>query len=318
MPAAHIDALVARLLQGSGHVLTTSQLRGAGLTDKDVHRLTTAGTLHRLRRGALVDGTVWRASAPWERHRMRARALAASLLPPGQDRLAMSHHSALSLFGHATHGVDDAVHMCRVGSGKSYRTTGLHVHGPVGRDHIRQLDGILVVSPALACLQVAATFGAEAGLVSLDSALRSRACSSTDLSPLLDLPALRTGRRSARAAVALADGRRESAGESRSAWLLQQMPVPRAIPQALIRDPAGAVVARVDFLLDGTMVVVEFDGMLKYTGITDIHAEKRREDALRDLGYEIVRLTWDDLNRPEQVLRKILAALDRAHRRVAS
>lgn len=196
MPADR-NVLLDRLLEVHGHVLTTARVTGAGFTVKDVHRLTASGRLVRLRRGALVDGPLWRSSAPWVRHALRARAVAASLMDPDQDRLALSHHSALAMMDLSTHGVDDRVHLSRVGSGKAYRTPGLHVHGAVDPVHTTTVDGVLSVSPALACLQVAATFGVEAGLVAADSALRTEACSAADLEALLDLPVLRTGRRSA-------------------------------------------------------------------------------------------------------------------------
>ena len=43
-----------------------------------------------------------------------------------------------------------------------------------------------------------------------------------------------------------------------------------------------------------------------------LRAEKRREDALRALGDEVVRLTWDELANPRLVRHKILAAIARA------
>jgi len=41
--------------------------------------------------------------------------------------------------------------------------------------------------------------------------------------------------------------------------------------------------------------VVEVDGKLKYTEPEVLWREKRREDALRRMGIEVVRLTWADL-----------------------
>jgi very-short-patch-repair endonuclease len=58
-------------------------------------------------------------------------------------------------------------------------------------------------------------------------------------------------------------------------------------------------------LLPALRVVVEFDGAVKYQGADGRNAlirEKRREDALRALGYRVVRLTWSELRRPERVL----------------
>jgi hypothetical protein len=40
----------------------------------------------------------------------------------------------------------------------------------------------------------------------------------------------------------------------------------------------------------------------RFDGRNALMREKRREDALRALGYRVVRLTWSDLRRPERVL----------------
>lgn len=63
--------------------------------------------------------------------------------------------------------------------------------------------------------------------------------------------------------------------------------------------------ARVDFLFREKRLIVEFDGAMKYGGAEGraaLVAEKRREDALRRLGYRVVRLTWADLRDPARVL----------------
>ena len=43
-------------------------------------------------------------------------------------------------------------------------------------------------------------------------------------------------------------------------------------------------------------------------------AEKRREDDLRGMGFEVVRFTWPDLDRPKVVRAKVAAAVRRARR----
>jgi hypothetical protein len=61
--------------------------------------------------------------------------------------------------------------------------------------------------------------------------------------------------------------------------------------------------------------MVEFDGPLKYGGAAGRQAlvdEKRREDALRSLGYQMVRLTWRDLHDPALVDRLVKLAFSRA------
>ena len=77
------------------------------------------------------------------------------------------------------------------------------------------------------------------------------------------------------------------------------------------------VFARVDFLL-GQKVIVEFDGLMKYAdaaGREALAAEKQREDLLRSLGYEVVRLTWADLARPKRVEALIRSAMRRVEAR---
>jgi very-short-patch-repair endonuclease len=83
--------------------------------------------------------------------------------------------------------------------------------------------------------------------------------------------------------------------------------------QVDIRDDTGFV-GRVDFLVEDR-VVVEFDGLVKYEGAEgreSLAREKRREDRLRAAGYEVVRLTWADLARPDRVARLVREAAARA------
>lgn len=78
--------------------------------------------------------------------------------------------------------------------------------------------------------------------------------------------------------------------------------------------PCASLVGRVDFLFRAQRTVVEFDGLIKYAGAEGRQAlidEKRREDALRSLGHQVVRLTWRDLHHPELVERLLREAFTR-------
>ena len=61
----------------------------------------------------------------------------------------------------------------------------------------------------------------------------------------------------------------------------------------------------------GDQVDHRVDGKVKYaTGDPEVlWREKKREDALRALGYTVVRITWSDLERPGAVVAKVRAAL---------
>ena len=58
-------------------------------------------------------------------------------------------------------------------------------------------------------------------------------------------------------------------------------------------------------------MIGEADGWVKYRDIDDVRAEKRREDALRQAGFIVVRWTWDELRRhPERVMARLCQAIN--------
>lgn len=119
----------------------------------------------------------------------------------------------------------------------------------------------------------------------------------------------------ARDVIAAIDTRCESPGETWTRLILIQLGIP-ATSQFEVHHH-GAFVGRADFLVDGSRVLVEFDGQTKY-GLGDepprevLWREKRRHDALVAAGYEVVRLTWEDLGLPTRVAQLIAEARQRA------
>ncbi|MCM3556808.1 DUF559 domain-containing protein [Janibacter melonis] len=308
-----MDPHVVAAVQGLGGVAASSQLVRRGISTRQVARAVRAGDLVRVRRDALVLGELWRQAKPWERHALRARAVVAGSHP---DRpVVLTHHSALALWGIALHGVDDRVHLTTP-SGRRGRSDGVvSSHRAVPPPFVTRREGIRLVTPAAACVQVAAVFGVEAGLVSADDALHRGHVVASDLALAAAALGVSRSSRSPAAVVALADPRVESAAESRARWVFHVLGIEQPTPQVEVYDEDGRFVGRVDFMLRGLRVVVEVDGMSKYTDPTDLRAEKRREDRLRELGYEVVRLTWADLRDPQVVLRKLTAAMARARTR---
>jgi hypothetical protein len=306
-----LAATATDLLAARDGVVTARLLRDQGLSTAQVASLVRRGTLLRLRRDVLVDRARWEASPHWARHAVRARGVMASLDPHGTKPLALSHHSALALHGVDLYGVDDAAHLVRVGAGRGHRSRGLQIHAPVEQEHVTDAFGLKVVCVPAAVLQVAAQSGVPSGLVAADSAIRAGLCTRADLTGLLDWSALRKDRPAARVVAARASGLHESAGESRCAWLLHVLGLPQARPQVTLRTRAGDFVARVDLYIAEHRLVVEFDGMGKYTDPAVVRREKLREDRLRALGVQVVRLTWADLDQPEVVRRKVQSAIAR-------
>lgn len=336
-----MDPTVRALLSAQDGVASSAQVIALGISRFKVRRLVQAHELIRLRRGVLVDPAVWKEAAPWERHAIRARGL--MLGPAGSDDspVALSHHSALSLMGVWLYGVDRRVHIVRTDGRRGQSDEFVQCHAPVTPESTRRVvparpeaagskpDGtphadvlsthstrslgsaVRAVEPAVAVLQVAATFGVEAGLVSADGALHEGLVTPEQLTATL---ATRRGNGvpHARLVTEHADGLSESAGETRCRWLFHVLGLPRPELQAVICDPEGRFVGRVDFLFAAERTIVEFDGAAKYTNHQILVAEKAREDALRALGFSVVRITWDDLAHPQRVLPKVLRGFQSA------
>ena len=300
------ELLRLRLVALYGVVLT-SDLSDCGYGRHGVTALVRAGHLVRVRAGAFVEGTRHRDSDSVTRHLFEARAVARSL---GRS-YAVSHLSAVATLGLPVVTTDlGCVHVSYVGvsyvgQGKSRRDRRLHVHSAVLASDTTVRGGVLVVSPALAVVQTASCDGLRAGLIAADAALARGLVTAGDLAGALASPG-HSGQ-SARV-VEMADGRSESPGESWSRLVFAGLALPAPQLQAEIRDGRGGLVGRVDFLFREQRVVVEFDGRVKYEGADGRDAlfrEKRREDALRSLGYQVVRLTWRDLHDPASVARLI-------------
>ena len=71
-------------------------------------------------------------------------------------------------------------------------------------------------------------------------------------------------------------------------------------------------VATVDLLFAEARVAVEVDGWSGHNGRDAFERDRRRQNALVNAGYTVLRFTWRDLTtREEQVVQQIRTALDR-------
>lgn len=233
--------IIVDRLSANGGVASTAELVKLGLSRHAVDRAVGVD-LVRLRRGTLVDARVWKNAEPWRRHEIRARAAMRSLQ---NQPVALSHHSALAVQGISTYGGDERVHVIRTDGRAGRSAGGWSWHPVVPRPFLARHSDVCVVTGPMACLQVADVFGVAAGLVSADAALRGGA-DRQDFAEALALGRFGRGVAAARIVADRADGRIESAGESRSRWVFAVVGLPEAEPQVWIRDEG--FVARVDFL----------------------------------------------------------------------
>ncbi|MGB3259146.1 MAG: DUF559 domain-containing protein [Ornithinimicrobium sp.] len=306
-----LDPRILGRLEAQSGVGSVTELVELGVSRHVVDRAVHAGLLIRLRRNVVVLPQLWNAAAPWDRHALRARGTARAWRG---SPFALSHHSALALLGIPLYGVDHRVHIVPRRNSLNRTGTATQIHTRVDEADLVVVDDIHVVDGPVATMQVAATFGVEAGLVSADGLLLHRP--DVDLTVALERAPVGNGRAKAALVAALADGRSESAGESRCRWSIRAAGLPTPEMQTWIDDRDGFS-ARVDFLFRAERVIVEFDGLLKYQSPRDLHEEKAREDRLRRMGYEVVRIVWADLQSPARVKHLILEAFARSRSRAA-
>jgi len=269
---------------------------------------------------------------PLERHRLTALALGRQYC----GRAAISHYSALVVTGISTYAVDlDHVHLTlgatrqgpatpparraeRPGGkppGVASRRKGLILHRPIGDTWYpppTEGPGVWITPSTTpipwAIVQTGLASGGLSALVAADSALHRGVVSAPDLMSAVDRFRRYPGITRVRAALAGADGRHESPGETRTAHVTRLLGFDIE-PQFEIT--AEGYTYRADFRIVGTRVLIEFDGAVKYGGDRRaLFDEKRREDALRRQGWTIVRVVWDELDDPALIRRRILGAIE--------
>ena len=294
-----------REVAGAQHGLfTTRQAHRAGMSAFALVQAVKSGALVHPGRGLYAVADLVDTASPVSWH--RTRAFGASLL---WDDAVLTSVSSVVAHGVPVWGVDLArVHVLRP-LDRSVGMPSYRVRQWRGQPSVHTALGPAVeLSHALA--QHAVDHGLVPGVVSADRALHAGLVTVPELKAAADVVGgWRHGSR-ALSMISFVDPRHESVGESRCAVALALGGFVLE-PQVEVRDRSGTLVGRVDFLVTGTNVIVEFDGRMKYeSGDPSIlWAEKKREDALRRLGYVVVRLTWADLERPGAALAKVRSAL---------
>ena len=288
-----------------------------GLSDGELARAVRSRQLVRLQRGAYLDRPPTGAG---ERHRAVIAATLSGLTVPG----VVSHGSAAILHGLPLWRVPvERVHLTRAPptAGSSSRRLHLHV-ARFPAVEVVDLDGVAVTDVTRTVVDLARSVPFESAVVTADAALAQRATTSEQLSRCLAAMGPVPGTRRAARVIAFADPHSESVGESRSRVLLHRLGLPSPVLQLSVRRDDGTLVGRADFGWDEFRTVGEFDGRVKYGRLLRpgqdpgdvVFAEKRREDELRDLGWQVVRWTWSDLEEGALIEQRLRRAFLRGRR----
>lgn len=190
------------------------------------------------------------------------------------------------------------------------------------RDSIQTKDGTNVTSIKRTLLDCGRAFEFRNAMAFFDSAIAQGLIEKDELIDYLEEPRLGTRQEQALKVARYATGLSENGGESFCYATMLEEGFCRLQQQVEFVNPQNARDRRrADFVAtrdDGRLVVIEFDGMQKYTdpamtnGRTTgevVSDERRREDTLRACGvFMIVRCTFDEVRRRSPLVNKLVAA----------
>jgi len=262
----------------------------------------------RVRRGAYVEAAALDGD-PLLRARQVALARIDAVCRQSRLDAVVSHSSAALVWGLPVFRSPDRTHVVQT-SRRAGNTA------PDVARHLRDADdvaaverhGVRVTTLARTVVDCAQTLGARGGLVVADAAFAAGADRAECELILAGLAGAR-GVRTARAVVAFADDGAESPGETlaRSALLSIGLPVPQT--QVPVATHLGTFWA--DLGWSEWRLLAEFDGAVKYgAGTADVVLkEKRRQDAIDEAGWRVMRLTAADLRDPAALLRRLRRVL---------
>lgn len=262
------------------------------------------GAWVRVRRGAYVEAEAGGDRFAAARRMALARAVAVARTCEG---VVLSHSSAALMWGLPLLRIPDHVDVVCGWSGNA-RTARDIVRHVIDLDEadVAVRRGMLTTALTRTVVDCTRTLGAAGALVVADAALAAGADRDACLERLGLLGPAR-GVRTARAVLAVADDGAESPGESLARLAFLRLGLPRPLTQLRVTTDDG------DFWGDlgwpQWRLIAEYDGRAKYTvrgaAADAVLAEKRRQEALEEAGWRVLRLTRDDLRAPDRLRRRL-------------
>jgi hypothetical protein len=298
-------------------ILRRQDVLAAGGNDAAIARAIRAGAIVRVRNGAYALTHVWDSLDSRDRHLVQARVTYAA----SKTEVVVSHVSAALAHGAPVWDIPlDDVHLTRTDARGGRRESRVIQHrGILTERDIVLIHGVKVTSPTRTALDLTTITDLERSVPVMDHFLHTQRTSKRLLRRGSEAMKFWANTLCTDMAVACADGRRESLGESRTAVMLRGSGRPAPQPQYKIRDHRGKLLARVDFAWPELGVFLEFDGKVKYQkflkegeDVVDVVLrEKKREEMIcRLTGWRCIRLTWADLATPVATRRYVVSVLD--------
>jgi very-short-patch-repair endonuclease len=249
-------AHIARLAANQHGVVAVAQLERLGTSRQSLTRLVKAGRLHRIHRGVYAVG---------HRGLSEKGSWMAAVLACG-PKAVLSHTSAAALWQlRPQRGV---THVTVSGSGRCRQGIRVHRSGTLTPGAVTRKDGIPVTSPSRTLIDLRRLLPQP----QFAAALREAEYLGLAIDPILHPDHTR------------------SELEARFLALLRRHRLPK--PEVNVR--VGPYIA--DFLWPANQLIVELDGFRAHSGRGAFERDRARDVELRSLGYDVIRLTWAQVN----------------------
>jgi hypothetical protein len=279
-------------------VFTAVEARRAGYRPDQISAAVRAGLWRPLRRGIYIERERWAAVAGDDRSRHLVECVAV-LVALGRGAV-LSHESA-ARYHHLVlpRPADPTVRLTDVNQwrqGRGYRIAA----ASLPESDVMGTPAFQVTTAARTLVDCAREWSLTDAVVAIDAAIQGEKVSRGQLQAAVLAASHWVGIGAAGRALDLADGRAESPLETRGRLALLAEGLPRPELQVEIHGERGFI-GRVDAWYEEAAVAVEFDGKIKYleprngkTSADVVWEEKRREDALREVGVRVLRIVNDD------------------------
>jgi very-short-patch-repair endonuclease len=291
---------VREVLQTGGGVVSTATLNAAGFSNYRIRQLIDQKVLVRVIHGvfALSETVADAARDPASEH---ALVVSAHLLQsPG---LVASHHSAARI-----HHIElisgpglpplpgvTLTRALKVQSRSARGGTRVYRAG-LPASHVTTRCKVPVTTPERTIADLARCDDFLRAVAAADSALRRRKVSKSKVHAILDECSRWPGASGAQRVIDFASGLAESPLESAARVIFHESGLPPPRLQGQVWGLGDLLFEyRADFLWDDQRTIVETDGALKYEDPGRARQQLRRDRLLREAGYEVVHVTWDEL-----------------------
>ncbi|WP_179873014.1 hypothetical protein [Microcella indica] len=302
------------------HAIVVAEVDDPSLA-RSLQRATVQGEVVRLVRGIYVPRAVVERLDPWDRELLRTVAAATR----GRLRQPLCGISAARVWGVPILEDEFAPVVDALGwDDRATRRASDLRYWATADDEFRVVEhrGAVVTDLPRTLAELAVRSGFGRAVAAIDWAVRVRrrpgapATTLDDIRAAAEALALVRGRARLERALAFADGRAESPGESWMRVLIHQLgfEVPDLQHEYRLADGRRF---RTDVRWPTIRLAGEFDGRLKYragearggrSAEQVVIEEKDREDAVRGTGDGMLRCVWDDLRDPRLLRHKLEAA----------